>query len=41
MDLFNNSYLYYRHVKAINLILLIDMFTSLLSYNNINNRICL
>ena len=32
MGLFNNYYLYNRHVKAINPILLIDMSTSLLSY---------
>ncbi|KKO74652.1 hypothetical protein AAJ76_5300015559 [Vairimorpha ceranae] len=32
MDLFNNYYLYNRHVRAINSILLIDMSRSLLSY---------
>ncbi|KKO74802.1 hypothetical protein AAJ76_440004024 [Vairimorpha ceranae] len=34
MGLFNNYYLYNRHVKAINPILLIDMSTSLLSSYN-------
>ena len=38
MGLFSNYYLYNRHVKAINPILLIDMSTSLLFYNNIKDR---
>ena len=37
MDLFNNYDLYNRHIKAINPILLIDMCTSLLSYNHTFN----